>query len=225
VTTREILDRRIRLSLDDTHTQWFTRAVELAGHGTPDQLLQSYTEASRQLGNAPLPAHPTTTYPSAPQFEGWTLEDAGRLVFLLARHEALTDAERSSAEAMACYEQGDTREQRSWLRGVAWLPDPRRYLQLVIDACRTNIVPLFEAVACDNPYPGRYFPDRNFNQLVLKALFNNVSLARIQGLAGRANAELARMAGDYAAERQAAGRTIPSDIGLAMAAPAQRTHS
>jgi hypothetical protein len=55
----------------------------------------------------------------------------------------------------------------------------------------------------------------NFNQMVLKALFNNVPLARIVGLADRANNELARMANDYAAERRAAGRAIPGDIGLA----------
>jgi hypothetical protein len=50
----------------------------------------------------------------------------------------------------------------------------------------------------------------------LKALFNKVALARIQGLADRANPELARMASDYAAERRAAGRSVPNDIGLAI---------
>jgi hypothetical protein len=49
----------------------------------------------------------------------------------------------------------------------------------------------------------------------MKSLFNGVPLARIVGLAGRRNAELSRMAADYAAERRAAGRTIPADIGLA----------
>ena len=95
------------------------------------------------------------------------------------------------------------------------LPDPSQYLPLAIDACRTNILPLFEAVACENPYPSRHFPERNLNQLVLKALFNGVALVRIVGLETRANAELTRMATDYAAERAAAGRSIPADISLA----------
>ena len=71
-------------------------------------------------------------------------------------------------------------------------------------------------MACENPYPSQHFPDRNFNQLVLKALFNGVALSRVVGLASRLNAELTRMAGDYADERRAAGRAVPSDIGLAM---------
>jgi hypothetical protein len=51
--------------------------------------------------------------------------------------------------------------------------------------------------------------------MVLKALFNGVALARIAGLGARANASLARMATDYAAERRAAGRSVPSDLALA----------
>jgi hypothetical protein len=154
----------------------------------------------------------------------WTVEDAGRLLFLLTRREHAKDAARFAADATACYEQGDTREQQSWLRGVALLPDPEQYLPVAVDACRTNILPLFEAISCDNAYPARYFPERNFNQMVLKALFNNVALARIQGLADRANPELARMASDYAAERRAAGRSVPGDIALAMTGgTAQRT--
>jgi hypothetical protein len=110
------------------------------------------------------------------------------------------------------------------MRGVALLPGAAKYLPVVVDACRTNILPLFEAIACDNPYPASHFPERNFNQMVLKALFNNVALVRILGLADRANPELARMASDYAAERRAAGRSVPGDIGLAMTGgTAQRT--
>jgi len=66
------------------------------------------------------------------------------------------------------------------------------------------------------PVPFSTLPERNFNQLVLKALFNGVALSRIVGLSGRLNAELTRMAGDYADERRAAGRAVPADIGLAM---------
>ena len=151
--------------------------------------------------------------------ERWTLEDAAREIFLLARADVVP-AEVFEADARACYEFGDAREQESWLRGVVLLPAPERFLMLVIDACRTNILPLFEAVACENPYPTFHFPERNFNQLVMKALFNGVRLERIVGLGARVNAELARMATDFAAERRAAGRPVPADIGLAMAGAA-----
>jgi hypothetical protein len=87
------------------------------------------------------------------------------------------------------------------------------------DTCRTNILPLFESISCENPYPAHYFPELNFNQMVLKAMFNGIALARIVGLAGRHNAELTRMSNDYAAERTAAGRSVPADIDLARLAP------
>jgi hypothetical protein len=191
--------------------------MERAANGSTDDLLRVYTEASSRLGRALLARDGTTAAPGAATSAHWTLEDAGRLLLLLARHARASDADAFCADAVTCYEQGDTREQQSWMRAVAFLPEAQRYLALVIDTCRTNILPLFQAVACDNPYPARYFPDLNFNQMVLKALFNNVPLARIEGLADRANNELARMATDYAAERRAAGRTIPGDIELATA--------
>ena len=49
---------------------------------------------------------------------------------------------------------------------------------------------------------------------VLKCLFTGVPVAVVVDLPRRAHedAELARMLGDYAAEREAAGRTVPEDL-------------
>jgi hypothetical protein len=224
--TGDALEKRLRLRLDDTQTRWFDDALQRTTTGAADDLLRAYTDASRHLGRTPLRADDTAAEaPAEPRVDPvahWTLEDAGRLLLLLTRSGSARDKDRCSSEISACYEQGDSREQQSWLRAVAFLPDPQRYLPLVIDTCRTNILPLFEAVACENPYPARYFPERNFNQMVLKAMFNGIALARIHGLADRANPELARMAQDYAAERRAAGRSVPADIALATAAAVER---
>ena len=94
------------------------------------------------------------------------------------------------------------------------LPAPERFLETAVDACRSHIQPLFEAIARENPYPARYFPELNFNQMVLKALFTGVALARVIGCDGRVTSELSRMAADYASERRAAGRSVPPDIGM-----------
>jgi hypothetical protein len=199
--------------------RWLEQAVRQAAIGPRESLLSVYTQASMRLGRLPL-GTPVSGHSFPPVAEGlaldrWTLEDAARATFLLARanHAAPGPFEE---DARACYDMGDAREQESWLRGVTLLPAAESFLPLVVDACRTNILPLFEAVACGNPYPGRYFPERNFNQLVMKALFNGVRLDRIVSLPSRLNAELTRMATDFAAERRAAGRPVPSDIGLAM---------
>jgi hypothetical protein len=60
----------------------------------------------------------------------------------------------------------------------------------------------------------RCFPEHNFNQLVLKAFFTGVAVARIEGLAARRSPELTRMALAYASERRAAGRSVPADLDL-----------
>ena len=196
----------LRARLDSTASTWLDQAIATSG---VDALAGAYTSAGRHVGRHPLaPSQDERREAGDLQLDRWTTEDAARAVLLLARADA--------AVTIACYERGDSSEQQSWLKSIAVLPEPERLLPVVIDACRTNILPLFEAVACENPYPARYFPDRNFNQMVLKALFNRVALSRIVGLTGRLNADLTRMAADYAAERRAAGRDVPSDIGLAM---------
>jgi hypothetical protein len=153
-------------------------------------------------------------------FERWAREDAARALLLIAHRAKGHTGDAFVADALACFEQGDAREQESWLKAIALWPEAKAFLPHAIDACRTNIVPVFEALACENPYPSQYFPERNFNQVVLKAMFNSIALARIVGLPSRLNAELSRMARDYAAERTAAGRTVPPDIELAISAAA-----
>jgi hypothetical protein len=70
---------------------------------------------------------------------------------------------------------------------------------------------VFEAIVCENPYVARFFPALSFNQAVLKAIFLEVSVRRIERFESRITRELQRMAADYASERRAAGRSIPAD--------------
>ena len=118
--------------------------------------------------------------------------------------------------ALAWYDNAATRAQQGWLRLLPMLPQPQRFLSTAIDACRSGNAELFEAIACENPYPARHFPDRNFNQLVMKALASGVALSRIVGVSRRTNPDLARMVGDYASERKAAGRSAPPEIALVL---------
>ena len=189
--------------------------MSAAPTATLDHLSSTYTQVAARVGTGGLlPSVHTDA-----RFGHWTVADAARAALLLTIAEQGGDAAAFVSAAVGCYQRGDATEQRSWLKSTAILPLPERLLPTIIDACRTNILPLFEAVACENPYPAQHFPERNFNQLVLKALFNGVALSRIVGLPGRLNAELTRMAGDYADERRAAGRSVPADIGLAMQTP------
>ena len=67
-------------------------------------------------------------------------------------------------------------------------------------------------IVLDNPFPGDYFSQETWNQMVLKAVFVGSQLHRIQQLDERANAELARMLLDYAHERWAAKREVTPEL-------------
>jgi hypothetical protein len=215
-TVPSLLNPALRTLLTAEELRWLDTVHASAIDGSAHDVLRAYTGAAVLRPRAfELTADARASLASlAPglSFETWTVADAARALLLLRRAEVL-GAEACAGAAVACYEQGDAAEHQSWLRAISLLPVPSQFTPLAIDACRTNIQPVFQALACENPFPAAHFPERNFNQMVLKALFNDVALHRIVGLSGRINRELARMAGDYAAERRAAGRSVPSDIG------------
>jgi hypothetical protein len=182
------------------------------------ELMTVFVAAARRIGKAAL--QPTAeevgrlaalgvTWPVG----GWGLDELARGSLLLLAAEQLPGQDVADL-VEECYRRGDSREQQAVLRTMPILPEAERFVAVGVDACRTHIQPLFEAIACENPYPAAHFPDLNFNQMVLKALFIGVALERIVGLRGRVTPELGRMAADYASERRAAGRTVPADIGL-----------
>jgi hypothetical protein len=176
----------------------------------------AFALAARQAGRAapePLPEEIArlraagVTWPVAP----WGLDGLTRAGLLLHAAAGLPPGE---VEALVeeCFLQGDTRERSAVLRTLALLPDPGRFVPLGVEACRTSVQPVFEAIACENPFPARHFPESSFNQMVLKAVFVGVAVGRILGLEARITPELQRMAADYASERRAAGRSVPDDI-------------
>jgi len=142
---------------------------------------------------------------------GWGLDEVARALLLVEGIAHVAPGEQV-AWIGDCYRAGGLRERTALLRALALLPDPARFVAVGIDACRASTQPIFEAIAADNPYPAAHFPDASFNQMVLKAVFTEVPLARILGLDARRTPELARMAADYASERKAAGRSIPPDL-------------
>ncbi len=194
---------------------WFRRACRTTAPVDLNRLLGNYAGASFWLGKKALALDSRETRrwkslrPDLP-VDHWGLDELARAILLL-KIAYLPPGEYVET-VLECYQQGDSREQQSWLRGLNLLPGRGRFLDAAIDACRTNIVPLLEAIACENPYPAAHFPELNFNQMVLKSLFNAISMERILGLESRFNPELSRMADDYASEREAAGRDVPPDI-------------
>jgi hypothetical protein len=150
----------------------------------------------------------------------FTLTDWTRLLLELRALASLASLGPAQGPAfvLRTYEAGEIGEQESVLRTLSLLPDPARFTDTGVAGCRTNAKRVFEAIACDNPFPAAHFPELNFNQLVMKAVFIEAPVARIEGLAARRNPELLRMARDYASERRAASRPVPADVALILGA-------
>ena len=149
---------------------------------------------------------------------GWPLSAIGRAALLAKACSDLAPAEHAAFIARV-FKTGDNAERAALLRALQLLPEPERFVETAIDACRSSVQSVFEAVACENPYPARFFPDLNFNQLVLKAFFTEVPVRRIVGLDDRRTPDLVRMAEGYASERRAAGRSVPRDLHVVTGKP------
>ncbi|MFB7084729.1 EboA domain-containing protein [Streptomyces sp. NPDC056296] len=183
---------------------WLDQALDEAashpgGHGPISVWELRLAEAGRRCG----PAH----------------ADAARVLVLHAAHadpEALTRV----------YSQGTADERRAVLHALPHLVPGPDALPLVEDALRTNDTRLVAAAL--GPYAARHLDPHQWRHAVLKCLFTGVPVDHVADLdrRARADAELARMLADYAAERTAAGRPVPEDLHrvLALTEPARSSH-
>ena len=92
------------------------------------------------------------------------------------------------------------------------LKNPTQFLLRATDAVRSNMGSVFESIAFENPYPSLYFSELAWNQMVLKCIFNDKAIHRIYDLENRSNQALANTLSDFAHERWAAGRRVPSQV-------------
>ncbi|MFF4036219.1 EboA domain-containing protein [Streptomyces sviceus] len=131
--------------------------------------------------------------------------DAARILIL---HAARADTEALTR----VYAQGTAAERRAVLHALPHLVPGPQALPLVEDALRTNDTRLLAAAV--GPYAARHLDAHHWRHAVLKCLFTGVPVTEVADLERRAHAdtELARMLGDYAAERTAAARPVPADL-------------
>ncbi len=136
-------------------------------------------------------------------FSGWTLDQVIRLAILTQLDEANIDL---------LFETAEMQEAVALTRALPYLENPSSFLLRATDAVRSNVGPVFDAIAFGNTYPKDYFAEAAWNQLVLKCIFNDKAIHQIIGLDERANQALAATLSDFAHERWAAGRRVPSQV-------------
>ena len=122
------------------------------------------------------------------------------------------DAEFFTPKVAMLIEVADTSELETFLKFLILLPNAKEYKNTAVEALRTNISFVFNAIAHHNPYPTQFFDDQQWNQMFLKTAFMQGDLSAIMDIDKRANKDLARIISDYAHERWAAGRDIDPDF-------------
>jgi hypothetical protein len=184
------LHGRLTARLDERARAWLDNALDEAAaqpgiHGPITVWELRLAEAGRRCG----PEH----------------ADAARVLIL---HTARADTDALTR----VYSQGTAAERRSVLHALPHLVEGPDALPLVEDALRTNDTSILAAAV--GPYAARHLAPHQWRHAVLKCLFTGVPVEEIADLERRAHAdaELARMLRDYAAERTAAGRRVPEDL-------------
>jgi hypothetical protein len=204
---------------------WLDEATAIIRAAAPEErlgIVAGYSPGvSRRLGGAALgEAGPVIRTACGPlKIAAWSAGDAGRACLLLAA--GLDDASEAADEQQArqvaeLFRAGDEGERVSLVRALCLLSTPCAAVATARQAGRINSLRLYAGLALDNPFPAACYGERDFNQVVLKCLFNGLPIGRIDSLDQKANPELSRMCQDYFDERVAAGRAVPSDIYLAL---------
>ncbi|MFF1344481.1 EboA domain-containing protein [Streptomyces sp. NPDC058322] len=192
--TRKELDAQ----LGGAARAWLDEALAEAEHAAAHQ--------DTEQPGGPCAAPPwELRYAAAGRHAGLEHADSVRALLLIEARATLPALTR-------LYEQGTAAERRAVLLTLHRLDLGPTALPLVEDALRTNDTRLIAAAV--GPYAATHLEAHNWRHAVLKCLFTGVGVEAVDGLARRArgDAELARMLGDFAAERIAAGRDVPADL-------------
>ncbi|MEU6172022.1 EboA domain-containing protein [Streptantibioticus parmotrematis] len=203
-TLHDTLSARLPAPQWERLGQWRRRVAE-----SPADVREFFPRAGREIGRGDLVGPAETGHPC----RGWRTDDAARTLLLAALPQRGDDL---VAELRWLYETGDAAERHAVLRSLDPL-DLRAdtdaldgALPLVHDALRVNDLRMVTAAVGD--YTARHLPAPAWRHAVLKCVFTGIPLSAVSGLDKRADPELLRMLGDFAAERTAAGRAVPPDV-------------
>lgn len=140
----------------------------------------------------------------------WALDRLARVWWLL---QLPADDQPTYTKTISqLFKAGELNELVALYSALPVLAHPESWRFQATEGIRNNIGDVQSSIMLHNPYPADYFDEAAWNQLVLKAFFTDKDVTQIIGLNERKNARLAQTLTDYAAERRAAGRSLPPNI-------------
>lgn len=196
--------------------QWLrARHAEISGGAPASKCFLAFSGAPRRIPKETLALDKADLAQADALRPGWnpvawSVDEAARALLILSF--PATDENAWVGMVEQVFSTADVRESAALYRMLPLYPFPERFRARAAEGIRSNMTSVFQAVAHHNPYPSEYFDEGAWNQMVLKALFTDSLLYKVNGLDARVNPALARMLVDYAHERWAAGRSVSPEL-------------
>lgn len=211
----DLLDAWLAARLDGAAREWLGGACRrVAENGAGPDFYMAFGTAKRKVGTADLALTEGELSAANEARRGflpalWSTDQAARARLLLALN--LSPADLTRAVDRLC-EDGDLGELVALYQTLPLLPHPAAHRARAAEGVRTNMKPVFEAIALRNPYPAEELDEPAWNQLVVKCFFVGSPLHQVYGVDARVNAALGRILVDLARERWAAGRAVSPEL-------------
>lgn len=208
VSSKEV-ENVIRGNIADETFQWLTAQLEkVISEKSGKDLFMTYSLLSSKIPDNDLLI---LTLQESP-FNSFLIRQHARIleltrIYLLMR-VLEADENTFTPKVATLIQVADKGELVAFLKFLAFLPNHKAFTHVAVEALRTNIADVFDAISLNNPYPAAYFNDQQWNQMYLKAAFMQRDLSMIMDVDSRSNKELTRIISDYAHERWAASRDI-----------------
>ncbi|MBA4744619.1 MAG: EboA domain-containing protein [Muricauda sp.] len=207
-TSKDYLSDILQLNLNELEFQWLTDAVaQISEAKSKKDLYMTYSLCTSKIQNTPIADFGTRDF-------AWKiyLETQRASTLEISRIFILSSALEAGDEFLKAVQQliqvADKTELETFLKYLVLLPEPKNFNFAAVEALRTNIATVFNAISQYNPYPAQYFTTAEWNQMYLKAAFMQQDLKKIPEIEKMANKDLARIISDYAHERWAASRDV-----------------
>jgi hypothetical protein len=209
---RKLISAIIKLHLDAENYNWLLdKTILVSSEKNAQQLNLSFVAISRKSGseiisitaekqkqiNDILPGYSIINYP---------LHRLCRALILLHVNADEQNIYFNKIESL--FKNAEMHESADLYASLPIFAYPGMWVKRCAEGVRSNIGLVLDAIMYDNPYPAVHLDEAAWNQLVLKAFFNDKDVNRIVGLDERANSNLASTLIDYAHERWAAKRTV-----------------
>lgn len=199
----------------DAAMAWINDRANAIATGDKKALFLAFGLVPRKVGKAELALseaerNAAEKYRPGWNPSGWSVDQLVRTFFVLTYPASDIAAFVQTLDLM--FSTGEVGELVALYQSLPLLPNPPAHVLRAAEGIRQNIKAVFCAVAHNNPFPAEQFSDDQWNQMILKCLFIEVSLRPVIGIDERANAKLMSMLVDFAHERRAAHRSIPAEL-------------